>query len=186
MQGALDNLMDGRTVLVVAHRLSTIRNADNILVFQRGEVIEQGKHTDLVQIEGGYYRELVAKQMVGGAESDQGASSNAGEKSASLDKVELASEVKKGEIKEGVLTEEQKEAAKKGKYVSRSFALNRPELPYTVIGTLGAMMNGSVFPVRLLPTLMLVVCKPACTKTSQCLLVLDCFWVPPPVSVPHI
>ena len=144
VQGALDNLMDGRTVLVVAHRLSTIRNADNILVFQRGEVIEEGTHEKLVKINDGYYKELVAKQMVGGAANDQVVEGKKGDKSAAKEKKEAVVEHK---LDASEITAEQKELAKKGKYVSRSFALNRPEMPYTIVGTLGAMMNGAVFPV---------------------------------------
>ncbi len=45
-------------------RLSTIRNADNIIVFQKGEVVEQGPHAELVKIENGFYKELVSKQMM--------------------------------------------------------------------------------------------------------------------------
>jgi ATP-binding cassette subfamily B multidrug efflux pump len=44
--------------------LSTIRNADNIIVFQKGEVVEQGPHEQLVKIENGFYKELVSKQMM--------------------------------------------------------------------------------------------------------------------------
>ncbi len=63
MQSALDSLMMGRTVLVVAHRLSTIRSADKIVVFRRGTVVEQGSHDALIGVPGGAYSELVAGQM---------------------------------------------------------------------------------------------------------------------------
>ena len=55
--------MTGRTVLVVAHRLSTIRGADKIVVFRRGAVAEQGSHDALIATPGGAYAELVAGQM---------------------------------------------------------------------------------------------------------------------------
>jgi len=55
VQGALENLMKDRTSLVIAHRLSTIRNADIILVLQKGEVIEQGTHDELIEKRGNYY-----------------------------------------------------------------------------------------------------------------------------------
>ncbi len=54
IQGALDRLMTGRTSFVIAHRLSTVRNADRIYVLERGKVIEQGSHTDLVKQNGHY------------------------------------------------------------------------------------------------------------------------------------
>jgi subfamily B ATP-binding cassette protein MsbA len=55
VQDALENLMKNRTSLVIAHRLSTIRNADLIVVLQKGEVIEQGSHQDLIAKQGAYY-----------------------------------------------------------------------------------------------------------------------------------
>lgn len=52
----LDDLMEGRTVVIVAHRLSTIRNVDRIYVLDHGEVIEVGSHVDLIAAEGQYHR----------------------------------------------------------------------------------------------------------------------------------
>ena len=56
IQQALEKLMQNRTSLVVAHRLSTIRNADRIFVLNRGRIIESGTHTDLLSRRGFYYR----------------------------------------------------------------------------------------------------------------------------------
>lgn len=56
VQGALDNLMKDRTSLVIAHRLSTIRNADTIIVLSKGEIIETGTHTELMELKAFYYR----------------------------------------------------------------------------------------------------------------------------------
>jgi len=61
----MDNLNDffiGRTVLIVAHRLSTVRNADNILVLDKGMIIESGNHDSLVEKRGAYYQ-LVKNQL---------------------------------------------------------------------------------------------------------------------------
>jgi ATP-binding cassette subfamily B protein len=61
----IDNLQDffrGRTVVVVAHRLSTVRNADQIVVLDRGKIVEVGKHEELVKKKGSYY-ELVKNQL---------------------------------------------------------------------------------------------------------------------------
>ncbi len=65
VQQALADLMRGRTVLVIAHRLSTVRNADRIVVIHDGRIAEVGRHDELVARDG-LYRRLHALQMVGG------------------------------------------------------------------------------------------------------------------------
>ena len=47
--------MEGRTSIIIAHRLSTVRNADRILVLDDGQIIEQGTHTELLNLKGKYY-----------------------------------------------------------------------------------------------------------------------------------
>lgn len=61
VQQALEQLMRDRTTLVIAHRLSTIRHADLICVLHEGQIVEQGRHDQLMQL-GGYYRRLVEMQ----------------------------------------------------------------------------------------------------------------------------
>jgi ABC-type multidrug transport system fused ATPase/permease subunit len=56
IQASLKELMKGRTTFVIAHRLSTIRQADQILVIEKGEIVEQGKHDELIAREGRYYQ----------------------------------------------------------------------------------------------------------------------------------
>ncbi|MBC7658946.1 MAG: ATP-binding cassette domain-containing protein [Chitinophagaceae bacterium] len=64
VQEALDRLMKGRTTLVIAHRLSTVRNADRVLVIQAGEVVESGIHETLMKNTDGVYHRLVNRQYV--------------------------------------------------------------------------------------------------------------------------
>ena len=53
---AFNKLMEGRTSFIIAHRLSTIRGADTILVMDKGAVVEQGSHSELMEKQGFYYR----------------------------------------------------------------------------------------------------------------------------------
>lgn len=66
IQSAMDRLTHGRTSFVIAHRLSTIKNADLILVMKDGNIIEQGKHEELLS-KGGFYAALYNSQFAGGA-----------------------------------------------------------------------------------------------------------------------
>ncbi len=61
VQEALENLMRNRTTIVIAHRLSTIRNADEICVMHNGEIVERGKHEELISLNG-YYKRLCDMQ----------------------------------------------------------------------------------------------------------------------------
>jgi len=61
---ALERLMRGRTTLIIAHRLSTVRDADRVAVLDHGSVVETGRHDELVQ-RGGLYRKLVERQVEG-------------------------------------------------------------------------------------------------------------------------
>jgi ABC transporter fused permease/ATP-binding protein len=63
VQQALDELMKGRTTLIIAHRLATIRKVDRIYALSEGKIIEQGSHKELVQNEGGFYANLVRLQF---------------------------------------------------------------------------------------------------------------------------
>ena len=63
IQEAFDQMMEGRTSFIVAHRLSTIRNADTILVMKDGSIIEQGSHDELMK-KGGFYENLYNSQFV--------------------------------------------------------------------------------------------------------------------------
>lgn len=62
IQEAMDKLMAGRTTFIIAHRLSTIKNADLILVMQKGDIVEQGTHEELLA-KGGFYAELYNSQF---------------------------------------------------------------------------------------------------------------------------
>ncbi len=64
IQVALERVMEGRTSLIIAHRLSTVKYADRILVFRRGRLVEEGSHSELLE-KGGYYAKLYELQYAG-------------------------------------------------------------------------------------------------------------------------
>ena len=62
VQSAIENLMNERTVFVIAHRLSTVHNANKILVLEKGQIVQEGKHDELVNIDG-LYKQLHKMQF---------------------------------------------------------------------------------------------------------------------------
>ncbi|MGO4197653.1 ABC transporter ATP-binding protein [Rhizobium sp. YAF28] len=64
IQQAMERLMDGRTTLVIAHRLSTVRALDRLLVFDKGKIVEEGDHQTLIRFNAGIYRRLFERQAL--------------------------------------------------------------------------------------------------------------------------
>jgi ATP-binding cassette subfamily B multidrug efflux pump len=64
IQTATDKITKGRTSIVIAHRLATIKKADRIIVMDMGEIVEQGTHNELLKIKGGYYKNLYEVQFL--------------------------------------------------------------------------------------------------------------------------
>ncbi|MCZ4430438.1 ABC transporter ATP-binding protein [Agrobacterium sp. SOY23] len=64
IQQAMERLMDGRTTLVIAHRLSTVRALDRLLVFDKGRIVEEGDHQALIRLHDGIYRRLFERQAL--------------------------------------------------------------------------------------------------------------------------
>ena len=70
VQEAIDRAMSHRTVCVIAHRLSTVRNADRVIVVDKGEIVEAGTHDELCQVDG-VYKKLVLRQLLGRDKLDE-------------------------------------------------------------------------------------------------------------------
>lgn len=64
VQDALDKLMEGRTSIVIAHRLATVRQADKIIVIDKGKIVEEGTHKELIGVHGGLYKNLSEMQFL--------------------------------------------------------------------------------------------------------------------------
>jgi ABC-type multidrug transport system fused ATPase/permease subunit len=63
VQEAIDRAMKGRTVCVIAHRLSTVKDADRVCVIDQGKLVEQGTHQELCELDG-IYKRLVLRQLL--------------------------------------------------------------------------------------------------------------------------
>ncbi|RHY66966.1 hypothetical protein DYB30_007552 [Aphanomyces astaci] len=155
VQASLDALLASRkrTTIIIAHRLSTIRDADRIVVLSGGSVVEEGSHDDLMSRPNSQYKALVEAQQrpapssptkvetVQSFDDEKGAVSAPAKKpvdgaSGGGDAVVVASasgDVAGGDVKTVPL--------------SRIWKLNAPEVWYIVLGSVGALINGAVFPV---------------------------------------
>uniref|UniRef100_UPI0037E91357 ATP-dependent translocase ABCB1 n=1 Tax=Semicossyphus pulcher TaxID=241346 RepID=UPI0037E91357 len=163
VQSALDKVRLGRTTIVVAHRLSTIRNADVIAGFQKGEIVELGTHNELMDKEGVYHT-LVTMQTFQKAEDDMESEGlvSADEKSPLVKSVSQSSLRRKSTRGSSFAPSEgdreEKEKFKLGHdkmdeedappvSFSRVMRLNIPEWPYILVGTFCAIINGALQPL---------------------------------------
>jgi len=91
IQETLDEVMQGKTVIVVAHRLSTIAHLDRILVFDQGRIVEDGTHTELIALGGAYYQ--LWSRQAGGFVLDDGAADQSARDEEPVDSDATADEV---------------------------------------------------------------------------------------------
>ncbi|KGL80184.1 Multidrug resistance protein 1, partial [Tinamus guttatus] len=142
VQAALDKARNGRTTIVIAHRLSTIRTADTIAALEKGVVVEQGTHSELMLQKGVYYSLimqqvmafflffyyhcLIAIEVLGYETAKQ----------------HISSMFAHSESAHRELSEENLPAVS----YSRILALNKPEWPYVTLGVIAAAVLGGVYP----------------------------------------
>ena len=151
VQDALEKASAGRTTVTIAHRLSTVRNSDNISFIQSGHVLERGKHSELIRREDGFYRNLFELQNIERAKFEEekvqqaaeGGFDQAPQLTVSVSKTGPdSSTVHVGDAVE----EETKPAIDKGLFW-RTLKLNYKEWPLLLFGFSGAALVGIVWPL---------------------------------------
>ncbi|GET00767.1 multidrug resistance protein 1 [Rhizophagus clarus] len=167
VQAALDNASTNRTTIVIAHRLSTIKHADKIVVMSKGEIIEIGRHDELIAKQGVYYGLVRAQELKTQHNNDEDeddddsslSSKTENEVSITFDEkhekhhnltrvTTKASTVRSGGKSEKEILEESEEEKLKQKMpLARVFRTNLPELHLIIIGTIASTINGAIMPL---------------------------------------
>ncbi|GJV17415.1 ABC transporter B family member 21-like protein [Tanacetum coccineum] len=168
VQEALDRIMVNRTTVIVAHRLSTVRNADMIAVIHRGKMVEKGSHSELIQDPEGAYTQLIKLQDINGGSKqhtseEQDIRRLSSQKSfyqRSISRESSSSRRHSASMSFGMPTvgvpgsmdiespNDEKDSEKPHKVPIRRLAyLNKPELPVIILGAIAAIVNGTIFPI---------------------------------------
>ncbi|CAO2046142.1 unnamed protein product [Urochloa humidicola] len=155
VQEALDVASKGRTTIIVAHRLSTIRNADSIAVVQSGAVQELGSHSELIA-KNGMYSSLVHLQQTRDSSEGNGVGENChlspsiGQCSSNTGKMLSSASRSSWTLSTGD-TRDGEESSEKPKLpvpsLGRMLLLNAPEWKYAVVGGLSAILTGGIQPI---------------------------------------
>ncbi|XP_034375052.1 phosphatidylcholine translocator ABCB4 isoform X1 [Arvicanthis niloticus] len=158
VQAALDKAREGRTTIVIAHRLSTVRNADVIAGFEDGVIVEQGSHSELMKKEGIYFRlvnmqtsgsQILSEEFEVELSDDKGAGGLAsyGWK-ARIFRNSTKKSLKNSRAHQNRLDAETNEPDANVPPVSflKVLKLNKTEWPYFVVGTVCAIANGALQP----------------------------------------
>ncbi|CAH8276213.1 unnamed protein product [Arabidopsis lyrata] len=172
VQDALVNLMSNRTTVVVAHRLTTIRTADVIAVVHQGKIVEKGTHDDMIQNPEGAYSQLVRLQEGSKEEANESERpetsldversgshrlssamrrSVSRNSSSSRHSFSLASNIFfPGAVninQTDEIEDEEKTVRHKKVSLKRLARLNKPEIPVLLLGSIAAMVHGTLFPI---------------------------------------
>ncbi|XP_028802926.1 ABC transporter B family member 2 isoform X2 [Neltuma alba] len=153
VQEALDRVMVGRTTVIVAHRLSTIRNADMIAVVQGGRIVEIGNHEELISNPNGAYASLVQLQEKASSQGHQpeGSAPNVAARYSREFSctTSLSGSFRSDEESLGRVCADEVESEDKSSHVSvkRLYSMVAPDWFYGVFGTFGAFIAGAQMPL---------------------------------------
>ncbi|CAF0800398.1 unnamed protein product [Adineta ricciae] len=159
VQDALDRAKQGRTTIVIAHRLSTIRNADLIIALDKGEVIENGTHDDLMEKKGLYYELVTAQQRkeknIDAESSDDEDAQDANKKyevfskrTMSVGSVQsVTSDTADVVADDETTVEVQRKKFFRQPFIFKILKLNMPEISWILIGSISSMAFGCLTPI---------------------------------------
>ncbi|KAJ9537113.1 hypothetical protein OSB04_029846 [Centaurea solstitialis] len=167
VQEALDRIMVNRTTVIVAHRLTTIKNSNLIAVVHNGNIVEKGSHFELLQDPEGPYSQLIRLQELNQHSEKQEAEINVSRESSSF------GNSKRHSFSAAITTyfEEQKPDKNQPDHshtssdvsLLRLAYLNKPEIPVLLLGSIAAVVNGAILPIfgYLLSNIIKIFFKPA-------------------------
>nr|UOU03319.1 ATP-binding cassette subfamily B1-1 [Brachionus rubens] len=146
VQAALDKARLGRTTIIVAHRLSTILNADLIYAFENGKIKECGTHNDLMNLKGLYYKLVITQQAASFNEDSPLNKINPQIIDKTVHDEHAQGYVMKSEKEEEVSKDKKKKDKKKDVSMLKVFALNKPEWYFILFGCLASIVSGAIQP----------------------------------------
>lgn len=146
VQQALDKIMSHRTTIIVAHRMSTIRHVDTIIVLKNGQVVESGNHSELTSKKG-EYASLVSLQVLEHVKGSSSISHSASSTNTSFRETNVSYQpnVKSTTKREG--REQEPSDQKLSQPIWELVKLNAPEWPYAILGSVGAVLAGMEAPL---------------------------------------
>ncbi|KAI0228655.1 hypothetical protein L0F63_005647 [Massospora cicadina] len=151
VQEALDRASLGRTTIVIAHRLSTVRNAHRIVVMERGRVVEMGNHKELMEKRGAYHKLVEIQEVRSKVESQAEPKEAPAEMEPVRDSIIAHKALTKGSVVSGNSIIEEGVTSSFSTPLHRLILdivrLNRPEAGMLILGTFGATLLGLVYPI---------------------------------------